>query len=259
MFTRKMKICLTAIGLFFAAAAAASAGVGAGIDPVLVRITGSSVNIRAEGSRTGRVIGRFAGGETAVVLREEQGVDTYPWSLVIARVPLPDGPVVEGWVYGQYVEPLPQGEWFGNTGGAQSLAFDAFFLATQERLGSTPEEAVQKLGKPISRNDREVPGRHDPSYKVTFTELSYPGLELRFFSTKDNRALIGARVTQGDYVLGRSVRLDAGHREVFLELGPPRFQDGPVFGWSDEAGYAELQVTFSGGKVLLVDFSVEPD
>ena len=96
MSTRKMKICLAVLGLFFAAAAAASADV----DPVLVKITGSSVNIRAEGSKTGKVIGRFAGGETAVVLREEQTGDTYPWSQVIARVPWPDGPVVEGWVYG---------------------------------------------------------------------------------------------------------------------------------------------------------------
>jgi hypothetical protein len=94
---------------------------------------------------------------------------------------------------------------------------------------------------------------------VTFTELSYPGLELSYFSTKDNRALIGARVTQGDYVLGKAVRLDASPRQVFLELGPPRFQNGTVFGWTDEAEYASLEVTFSGGKVLLVDFSVEPD
>jgi len=257
MSTRKMKICLTVLGLFFAAAAAAAAS--AEVDPVLVRITGSSVNIRAEGSRTGTVIGRFAGGETAVVLREEQTGDTYPWSMVIARVPWPDGPVVEGWVYGQYVEPLPQGEWSGNVSGAQGLAFDAFYLATQEQFGSTPEQAVRKLGKPLSRNDREVPGRHDPSYMVTFTELSYPNLELRFFSTKDNRALIGARVTGGDHVLGKAVRMDAPGRQVFLELGLPQFQDGSVFGWSDEAGDAELQVTFSGGKVLLVDFSVEPD
>ncbi len=255
MFTRrKFIVCLAALGVLFAAA-----GASAEVDPVFVRITGSSVNIRDEGSRSGRVIGRFSGGETAVVLREEQGADTFPWSLVISRVPLPDGPVVEGWVYGQYVEPLPQGEWFGNTCGAQSLAFDAFFLATTETFGRTAEEAVRKLGKPLSRNDREVPGRHDPSYKVTFTELSYPGLELSYFSTKDNRALIGARVTQGDYVLGKAVRLDASPRQVFLELGPPRFQNGTVFGWTDEAEYASLEVTFSGGKVLLVDFSVEPD
>ncbi len=255
MSTRKMKICLAVLGLFFAAAAAASADV----DPVLVKITGSSVNIRAEGSKTGKVIGRFAGGETAVVLREEQTGDTYPWSQVIARVPWPDGPVVEGWVYGQYVEPLPQGEWSGNVSGAQGLAFDAFYLATGETFGSTAEEAVRKLGKPLSRNDREVPGRHDPSYRVKFTELSYPGLELRYFSTKDNKALIGARVTNGDHVLGKAVRIDAPVRQVLLELGPPQFQDGPVFGWSDEAEYASLEVTFSGGKVLLVDFSVEPD
>jgi len=255
MLTRKFIVCLAALGLLYIAAAAASAEV----DPVLVRITGSSVNIRAEGSRTGRVIGRFSGGETAVVMREEQGADPFPWSLVIARVPYPDGPVVEGWVYGQYVEPLPQGEWSGSVSGAQGLAFDAFYLATQERFGSTPEEAVRKLGKPLSRNDREVPGRHDPSYRVKFTELSYPGLELRYFSTKDSRALIGARVTEGDYLLGKAVRLDASPRQVLLELGPPQFQDGPVFGWSDEADYASLEVTFSSGKALLVDFSVEPD
>ena len=255
MFTGKLKVYLAVVGLFFAAPAACPEE----MDPVLVRITGSSVNIRAEASRTGRVIGRFSGGETAVVLREEQGADPFPWSLVIARVPYPDGPVVEGWVYGQYVEPLPQGEWSGSVSGAQGLAFDSFYLATQERFGSTPEEAVRKLGKPLSRNDREVPGRHDPSYKVTFTELSYPGLELRYFSTKDSRALIGARVTEGDYLLGRAVRLDASPRQVLLELGPPQFQDGAVFGWSDEADYASLEVTFSSGKALLVDFSVEPD
>jgi len=231
----------------------------ADVDPVLVRITGSSVNIRSEASRTGKVIGRFAGQEQAVVLLEEQTGDPYPWSLVIARVPYPDGPVVEGWVYGQYVEPLPQGEWSGNVSGAQGLAFDAFYLATRDRFGGTPEEAVRKLGQPLSRNDREVPGRHDPSYKVTFTELSYPGLELRYFSTKDNRALIGARVTEGNYVLGKAVSLNATLRQVLLELGPPQFQDGAVFGWADEAEYASLEITFSGGKALRIVFSVEPD
>ncbi|MDK2959378.1 MAG: hypothetical protein PWP47_1422 [Synergistaceae bacterium] len=255
MFSRKMKVCLAALGLLLAASAACPGEV----DPVLVRITGSSVNIRSEASRTGKVIGRFAGGEPAVVLREKQDADVYPWLLVIARVPWPDGPVVEGWVYGRYAEPLPQGEWLVNPAGAQGRAFNAFFLATRERFGSTAEEAVMKLGKPLSRNDREVAGRHDPSYMVTFTDLSYPGLELRYFSTKDSRALIGARVTDGDYVLGRSVRLDASPREVYMELGPPLFQDGTVFGWSDEAEYATLQVTFSGGKALLADFSVEPD
>lgn len=255
MFSMGMKGCTAALLLLLALALPASADV----DPVLVKITGSSVNIRSEASRTGKVIGRFSGGETAVVMREEQGADPFPWSLVIARVPYPDGPVVEGWVYGQYVEPLPQGEWSGSVSGAQGLAFDAFYLATRDRFGSTPEEAVRKLGQPLSRNDREVPGRHDPSYMVKFTELSYPGLELRYFSTKDSRALIGARVTEGDYLLGRAVRLDASPRQVLLELGPPQFQDGPVFGWSDEADYASLEVTFSGGKALLVDFSVVLD
>lgn len=255
MFTRKLKVCLAVFGALFAAAVAAQAEV----DPVLVKIAGSSVNIRAEGSKTGRIIGRFAGGETAVAIREEQGSEAFPWSLVIARAPWPDGPVVEGWVYGQYVKPLPQGEWLGNPGGAQSLAFDTFYLASVERFGSTAEEAVQKLGKPLLRSDQDIPGRHDPSYMVNYTALSYPGLELLYFSTEDNGALIGAKVSDGDYVLGSSVRLNASPRDVFLELGPPLYQNGTVFGWSDEPGYASLQVTFSGGVAVLVDFSADPD
>jgi hypothetical protein len=226
---------------------------------LLVKISGTNVNIRAEPFRNGRVLGRFAGGEHAVVLEERPGPDAYPWSLLIGRTPLPDGPLVEGWVYGQFVEPLPQQEWNQLSGELQGGIFSAFFEKTIDRFGGTPEETVSKFGAPSFRKDTRVPGRHDPDYKVDFSELHYPGLELLFFRTADSDGLIGVKLSQGDALLGEGLGLGAPALQVFRELGVPQYQQGSVFGWSDDSGYANLFVTFSGGRVILVDFSVDLD
>ncbi len=234
-------------------------GISAGNDEMLLaKISGTNVNVRGEPSRTGRLVGRFVGGEHVVVLEERPGADPFPWSRVIAHAP-GSGTLVEGWVYGRFVEPLPQDDWSYSAEGEPDERFSRFFGKTRERIGDTPEEAIAKFGAPAARNDTTVPGRHDPSYMVNYYKLEYPAFELLFFRTKDSYGLIGSKIREGDAVLGDGIRLGADAVSVVRELGVPIYQNGSVFAWTDEPGYAVLSLTFSEGRVVLIDLDVELD
>lgn len=224
---------------------------------LLAKITGTNVNVRAEPSRTGRLTGRFAGGEHAVVLEERSGADPYPWSRVVAFAS--GGKLVEGWVYGQFVEPLPQDDWSYSADGDPDERFTRFFGKTRERFGDTPEEAVARFGAPAARKDTRIPGRHDPDYMVDYFSLEYPAFDLLFFKTKDSYGLIGVKIREGEAALGDGIRLGAGGASVVRELGVPLYQKGSVFAWTDEPGYAVLTLTFAEGRVVLIDLDVELD
>lgn len=228
-------------------------------EPAAMIIAGKNVDLKAEPFTKGKALGRFAGGEAVVVLCVDRGTEEYPWYQVIAHGPWSGGALVEGWVYGQFLKAAPRGEWFSGVEEVQSEAFDAFAGKTAGGVGHSPEEALKLLGEPQSRRDWEEEGRHNPGDRVKFTEVIYPGLSLFYFSAGENGGLIGAHLTEGDWALGEALSLGAPARDVFLELGAPQFQDGPVFAWGDMAGYGEIRVTFSQGKVVRIDFDVFPD
>lgn len=230
---------------------------GASDELLLARIKGSNVNLRAEPSRTGRLTGRFAGGEHAIVLEERSGDDPYPWSRVVAYAS--GGKLVEGWVYGRYVEPLPQDDWSYSADGDPGERFTRFFGKTRERFGDTPEDAVARFGAPAARKDTRIPGRHDPDYMVNYFSLEYPAFDLLFFKTKDSYGLIGVKIREGEASLGDGIRLGADAASVVRELGVPLYQKGSVFAWTDEPGYAVLTLTFAEGRVVLIDLDVELD
>ena len=238
-----------------AVSAGASADSG---EMLLVGITGKNVNVRAEPSRTGRAVGRFSGGEHAVLLEERSGGDQFPWSRVIA-VASGGSALVEGWVYGQYVEPLPQDDWSSAPEGDPAGRFARFFDKTRERIGETPDEAVARFGAPVARNEKRIPGRHDPDYMVDYIALEYPAFDLLFFKTKDSYGLIGVKIDEGEASLGDGIRLGADAVSVVRELGVPVYQNGSVFAWTDEPGYAVLSLTFAEGRVVLIDLDVELD
>ena len=224
---------------------------------LLAKITGTNVNVRAEPSRTGRLTGRFTGGEHAVVLEERSGADPYPWSRVIAFAS--GGALVEGWVYGQYVEPLPQDDWGNSAEGDPAERFSRFFEKTLEHIGDTPEEAAARFGAPSAREDTRLPGRHDPAYMVDYFRLEYPAFELLYFKTKDSYGLIGVKIVEGEAALGDGIRLGADAASVIRELGVPLYQKGSVFAWTDEPGYGVLTLTFAEGRVINIDLDVELD
>lgn len=224
---------------------------------LLAKITGTNVNVRAEPSRTGRLTGRFTGGEHAVVLEERSGADPFPWSRVIAFAS--GGTLVEGWVYGQYVEPLPQDDWSNSAEGDPGERFSRFFDKTLERIGDTPEEAAARFGAPAAREDTRLPGRHDPAYMVDYFRLEYPAFELLYFKTKDSYGLIGVKIVEGEAVIGEGIRLGADAASVVRELGVPLYQKGSAFAWTDEPGYGVLTLTFAEGRVINIDLDVELD
>ena len=224
---------------------------------LLAKVSGTNVNVRAEPSRTGRLAGRFAGGEHALVLEECSGEDPYPWSRVVAFAS--GGTLVEGWIYGRYVEPLPQDDWSNSAEGDPDERFSRFFEKTRERIGDTPDEAIARFGAPAAREDTRLPGRHDPAYMVDYFRLEYPDFELLFFKTKDSSGLIGVKIGEGEAELGDDIRLGADAASVVRELGVPLYQKGSVFAWTDEPGYAVLTLTFAEGRVVFIDLDVELD
>ncbi|MGI6782869.1 MAG: SH3 domain-containing protein [Aminivibrio sp.] len=250
----RFKALLVLIAILFPAAALAEDA------PLNVLISGKSVNIRAEPSTKAAVAGRFAGGEVAAVLEVKHGKDPYPWYLVLSRKFWPGGPVAEGWVYGQFVTSLT----YDNTTEREvSIMADCFADFTGKlvrQFGASPDEAVKKLGKPDSMTEKEEPGIHNPGDRVTWYTLFYPGLELGFFTTNTGGGgLIRAKPETPDHALAGAISPGAALRDVILQAGPPHSREGDTFYWSDGAGYAELYVTFSGGRVAEADYTVFVD
>ncbi len=236
------------------------AAAGADEIPLNVQISGKSVNIRAEPSTKADISGRFSGGEIAAVLEKRQGKDPYPWYLVLSRKFWPGGPVVEGWVYGQFAAPLTDDNPEEGTMEILGECFSAFTGKLEEQFGASPEEAIKKLGKPESMTEKEEPGIHNPGDRVTWYTLSYPGLELGYFTTNTGGGgLIRAKPETSAHALAGAVGPGATLRDVVLQAGPPHSRDGETFYWSDGAGYAELNVTFTGGRATEVDYTVLVD
>jgi hypothetical protein len=228
--------------------------------PSSIWISAESVNIRADPSTGAETTGRFSGGEIGTAIQKRQGADPYPWYLVVSRKFWPRGPVVEGWVYGQFVSLLDPENWDGRAAEIMHENFAEFMKDSEEWFGPSPEEAIKRLGKPDSMTEKEEQGIHNPTDRVTWSTLSYQGLELAFFATNTgNGGLISAKITTEDHALGSSIRPGAALRDVILEAGPPHMKDGEALLWEDDAGYADLRVTFSGGRATEVDFTVFVD
>ncbi|NLK18767.1 MAG: hypothetical protein GX310_03150 [Synergistaceae bacterium] len=230
-------------------------------EPLLnVLISGKSVNIRAEPSTKAAVAGRFAGGEVAAVLEVKQGKDPYPWILAVSRKFWPAGPVLEGWVYGQFATPLTSDNWSEKTLEIMQDCFADFTEKLTSQFGASPEEAMKKLGKPDSMTEKEESGIHNPGDRVTWYTLLYPHLELGFFTTNTGGGgLIRAKPGSSAHALAGAIGPGAALRDVILQAGPPHSREGDTFYWSDGAGYAELYVTVSEGRVAEADYTVFVD
>lgn len=251
----KFKMLFLMLALFFLPTPALANDV-----PSAVRISGKSVNIREDASTGAKAIGRFSGGEIGTAIEKRQGADPYPWYLVVSRKFWPRGPVVEGWVYGQFVTLLDPENRDGETLDIMAENFGEFMKDSHEWFGASPEEAIKRLGKPDSMTEKEEQGIHNPTDRVTWSDLSYPGLELGFFATNTgNGGLIRAKITTEGHTLGASIRLGATLRDVILEAGPPHEKDGDALLWGDEAGYTDLRVTFSEDRATEVYFIVFVD
>ena len=107
-------------------------------------------------------------------------------------------------------------------------------------FGDTVSAARARFGEPLGTRTKTMSSIHDPSYKYAVTTLTYPGLELGYFSAADREFLISLSVTSREFEFGPGIRSGMPLAKVTDILGEPRvrFPDRVVY--SEEEGFYEL-------------------
>ncbi|MDX1648933.1 MAG: hypothetical protein R3263_03680 [Myxococcota bacterium] len=144
----------------------------------------------------------------------------------------------------------------------------ALLTLPEERFGSTPEEAVRRLGAPAEREVTERPDPDDPAQQDRFHHLRWRGLELVFVETPGAEQAWLDRVhatAEASPSLGwpPGDLLGASEEEVAGWLGPParREDGGDVWVYADPmaAAYVHVLLHFDDGRLAAVTWEAEAD
>ena len=238
---RKAMICIAASCFMLTAITIAAESA----EMRVARVTGNGVNMRSEPSTSGKKVASLSNSDLLLVMEEKKG-DKHPWYGVMAKG------AVEGWVYGQYVGILPEGD------RSQVYDEDAYSLyysfhdAMLEGLPGTVDEAKKRFGNPLSEEHTPVPSDHDPSIIVDYYTLDYPGFELLYYETSFNSGLLGVELREPGLTLGKGVKIGADVAVVVQEAGVPLLIEQSSLFWTDESDSNQFYVTLDGRRITSI-------
>jgi hypothetical protein len=180
-------------------------------------VVGSNVNVRPDHSISGAAITRLNADARVELLDQWEGVSgnlSGPWFRIRTGGR-------EGWIYGQYLQPLDS---------RSSTLPEGYTASLLKTFGSTKEELAGQLGQPT---------------RQTATTLTWSGLTVNF---RGDSEITRLQVGSAKHVLLNGVAVGLTDEQLYKNVGYPSDYKGGQLRYI-ESGNQGMSVTMKNGKV----------
>ncbi|MDR1379216.1 MAG: SH3 domain-containing protein [Synergistaceae bacterium] len=183
-------------------------------------VTGTNVNIRPDHSVSGTVITRLNANTRVEILSSWEGTSgslTGPWFQVRMGGR-------EGWIYGQYLQPLD---------GRESTLPEGYTTSLLKSLGSSKEDLARELGQPT---------------RQTSTTLTWTGLAVNF---RGDSEITRLQITNARHVLLNGLAVGMADDALYRNVGyPSDYRSGQLR--YIENGNQGISVRMQNGRVMAI-------